>query len=67
MSTENSATDNVPKAAKAALTASAPPVFEEPQVKAGPGQTVVTSPAGTKYVVEDEAVALLKTQGYRVA
>lgn len=34
--------------------------------KAGPGQKVVESPTGTKSVVEEDAVALLKTQGYKV-
>lgn len=36
----------------------------EPELNAGPGQTVVTSPTGTRSVVDDAAVDLLKTQGY---
>ncbi len=44
-----------------------PPVQAEPEVKAGPGQKVVTSPTGAKSVVEESAVATLKTQGYTVA
>jgi hypothetical protein len=63
MTSEKSATD---KATSAPLVVGAPAVTVEPEAKAGPGQKVVTSPTGTKSVVDDEAVELLKTQGYRV-
>jgi hypothetical protein len=71
MSTKDSATDNATtttsKAAKSApRLVGVPPLPAEPTLKAGPGQKVVTSPTGTKSVVDDEAVESLKTQGYRV-
>lgn len=57
----------------AAEKSAAPATFGVPPVqaaddnpKAGPGQVVVTSPTGAKSVVDKEAVASLKPQGYRV-
>lgn len=59
MTTEKSASPNVPLAT---LIPAIAEVDDSP--KAGPGQKVVTSPTGTKSVVDEDAVALLKTQGY---
>jgi hypothetical protein len=43
-----------------------PPPPAEPDLTVAEGQVLVTSPTGTKSVVPKEAVASLKTQGYRV-
>ena len=48
------------------ITTFAPAPAGEPDVKAGEGEVVVTSPAGTKSVVEKHHVDTLKAQGYKV-
>ncbi len=62
MTTEKSASPNVPLATLIPAIA-----VEDDSAKAGPGQKAVVSPAGTRSVVEEDAVALLKTQGYKEA
>ncbi len=61
---DNKSTDSL------AATLTPPPaeVFEadSSKVKAGDGEVVVTSPAGTKSVVEKHHVDALKAQGYKV-
>lgn len=51
---------------KAPRVTGVPPLAEEVEPKAGPGQKVVESPIGSRSVVDEDAVALLKTQGYKV-
>ncbi len=49
------------------VTTFAPAPTEVPDdVKAGEGEVVVTSPAGTRSVVEKHHVDTLKAQGYKV-
>ncbi len=48
------------------ITTFAPAAASEPDVKAGEGEVVVTSPAGTRSVVEKHHVDALKAQGYKV-
>ncbi len=49
------------------VTTLTPPPTEVPDnVKAGDGEVVVTSPAGTRSVVEKQHVDALKAQGYKV-
>ncbi len=50
------------------VTTLTPPPTEVPDdVKAGEGEVVVTSPAGTRSVVEKHHVDALKAQGYKVS
>lgn len=62
MSAENTASE---KAKATPRVVGAPPLTVEADVKAGPGQKVVTSPTGVKSVVEEDAVDMLLTQGYK--
>ena len=49
------------------VTGAPAPQAEDDHPKAGPGQVVVTSPTGIKSVVEEDAAASLKPQGYKVS
>jgi hypothetical protein len=64
MAENKSTTGTVTNAAVVETAAPALPV--EPDLQAGPGQKVVTSPTGTKTVVLESAVEALKAQGYKV-